>query len=532
MSRPRIDAVHAAVLATLAAMLAGCAGPRTLPGDDQPTLASLAQREVAVPRDEKVTVTEEQAIAAYRAFLAAAPDAPQRPEAMRRLGDLAMDRADRRSAEGEGPGQAEKDYGEAIARYQELLKAHPNDPRTDRVLYQLARAQEQGGKLEDALATLTKLVAAHPDTEHADEAHFRRGELLFATSNYKAAEQAYATVLSGGRTTPFRERALYMQGWSLFKLGRVEDALHPFFAVLDAKLGGLPEDQREATELSELKALTRADRELVDDTFRVASISLASLNGAESVPAYMGSVVREGYQFRVYQQLGELYIRQDRIKDAADTYAAFVRRQPLHAQAPLLQARVIEIYEKNGFDRLALQAKKDHVLRYGAASEFRRANPAGWERAQPLVRSLLADLARHHHALAQKSKTAADVQEAVRWYRELLASYPAGTVSAEASQQRFLLAELLTEDRRHDQAAVEYEQVAYGEPRIERGADAGYAALLAYAQIEKAAAADARPALQRQAVASARRFAERYAGDARAGSVLTHAAEQLWALGE
>lgn len=525
-----LPAVPSAVLAAAAALLAGCAGPRTLPGDDQPTLAALAQREVAVPKDEKVAVTEEQAIAAYRAFLAAAPGAPQRPEAMRRLGDLAMDRADRRSAESEA--DAGRDYAEAIARYQDFLKAYPKDPRTDRVLYQLARAQEQSGRLEDALATLSQLVAAHPDTEHADEAHFRRGELLFATRDYKTAERAYATVLAGGRATPFRERALYMQGWSLFKLGRIEEALHPFFAVLDLKLGALPEDQREATELAELKALTRADRELVEDTFRVASIGLASLNGAESVAPYITGAVREAYQFRVYQQLGELYIRQERIKDAADTYAAFVRRQPLHAQAPLLQARVIEIYEKNGLPTLALQAKKDHVLRYGAASEFRRANPAGWERAQPLVRTHLADLARHHHALAQQSKAAADVQEAVRWYRELLASYPAGTVSAQAAEQRFLLAELLTEDRRHDQAAVEYEQVAYGEPRIARGADAGYAALLAYAQLEKAAAAEQRPALQRQAVASARRFAGRYADDARAGSVLTHAAEQLWALGE
>ena len=36
-----------------------------------------------------------------------------------------------------------------------------------------------------------------------------------------------------------------------------------------------------------------------------------------------------------------------------------MRRQPLHAQAPLLQARVVEIYEKSGFDTLALQAKKE-----------------------------------------------------------------------------------------------------------------------------------------------------------------------------
>ncbi len=514
----------AVAVSALVALLAACAGPKTLPGDDQPTLASLGQRQIAVPQGERLVVAEERAIAAYRDFLVAAPDAPQRPLAMRRLGDLAMDRADRIAAEADG---GTPDYAEAIKRYQDYLQTYPQDPGNDRVLYQLARAQEQGGQLEASLVTLNGLVARYPDTEHAAEAHFRRGELLFATGNYRAAQAAYATVLAGGRDNPFQERALYMQGWSLFKLGRLEDALHPFFAVLDQQLGHLSEEDRALTELAELRTLSRADRELVEDSFRVASIALASLEGAETIPRYVATPLREGYQFRVYQQLAELYIRQDRIKDAADTLAAFVRRQPLHEQAPLLQARVITLYQQHGLPTLALQAKKDHVLHYGAASEFRQANPAGWQRAQPLVRQHLGELAQHHHALAQQSKARADVQEAVRWYRELLTAFPEGE---EASAQRFLLAELLTEDQRHAEAAVEYEQVAYTAAPGARSADAGYAALLAYAHIEKAA--DGRAGVQRQAVASAQRFAGRFAGDPRAGAVLTHAAEQLWTLGD
>jgi TolA-binding protein len=139
-----------------------------------------------------------------------------------------MDNADRRAAESTAAAGEVPDYKAAIARYEEFLKAYPQDPRNDRVLYQLARAQEQGGQLEVALKTLTRLVSQHPGTVHADEAHFRRGELLFATRDYKQAETAFATVLGGGNRNPFTERALYMQGWSLFKLGRLEDGLKPF----------------------------------------------------------------------------------------------------------------------------------------------------------------------------------------------------------------------------------------------------------------------------------------------------------------
>lgn len=534
-----------ALAATL--LLAACAGRKTLPGDDQPTLASLGTRQIQVQPDEVAGVAEEQTIAAYRQFLQAAPNAPQRPEALRRLGDLEMDRADRIAADTSAAAGAEPDYKAAIARYEEFLQAYPQDARNDRVLYQLARAQEQGGDLENALKTLTRLVQTFPGTLHADEAQFRRGELLFAMRDYKQAETAYAAVLASGEASPFTERALYMQGWSLFKQGRLEEALQPFFGVLDLKLGGLPANVRDEADLAQVRALTRADRELVDDSFRVMGIALSNLQGAESIGRYITTPQREGYQFRVYSALGELYIRQERIKDAADTYAFFVRRQPLHAQAPLLQARVIEIYEQNGFDTLALQAKKDHVLQYGVDSAFRRANPSGWLGAQALVKTHLVQLARHHHALAQKTKSTADVQEAVRWYGTLLGSFPN---DAEAAANRFLLAELLFEDKRWADAAREYETVAYtpagaaaaataapaatvAPAAPARRADAGYAALLSYAAQEKDSSDSAqRTALQRTAVASSLRFAAAFPGDARNGAVLVRASEQLFALGD
>lgn len=508
-------------LVALACLLGACASKKTGTPDNEPTLKTLASRQVIVEPDGGVSGGEEQAIAAYRKFLEIAPRAPQRAEAMRRLGDLEMDGADKRSATGEaanGP-----DYRAAVARYQDFLKTYPKDPANDRVLYQLARAHEQGGELETALKTLDRLVAEHPQTAYRDEAHFRRGELLFTTRAYALAEKAYATVLAGDKASAYHQRALYMQGWSLFKQGRLEDALHPFFGVLDLTVANRESDGA----LDTLADLSRADRELVEDTFRVASLSLANLQGAESIPAYIDSDARRSYEFRVYQQLGELYIKQERVKDAADTFGAFVRRHPLHAQAPLLQARVIDIYQQTGFGTLALDAKKDYVSRYGIESEFRRANPAGWENAQPLVKTHLAELARHHHASAQKSRSSADYQEAVRWYRAYLTSFPA---DPQAAQNNFLLAELLYEDKRFAEASTEYEKTAYGYPRHAKSADAGYAALLGYAQQEKAAAAAQLPALQRAGVASAQRFAKEFAGDPRCGPVLTHAAEKLYAL--
>ena len=80
-----------------ACLLWGCASKRGTP-DNEPTLKTLASRSVVVEKDGPVVATETQAIDAYKKFLDVALRAPQRAEAMRRIGDLEMDRADKRSA--------------------------------------------------------------------------------------------------------------------------------------------------------------------------------------------------------------------------------------------------------------------------------------------------------------------------------------------------------------------------------------------------------------------------------------------------
>jgi len=540
---------QAAMLACLGAfVLAGCATKeKRFPGDDAPTLAMLAKRSVEIPQDTGVASDEAQAMAAYRAFLEVARAAPQRPEVMRRLADLEMDLADRKSADG----SATPDYKAAVAQYEKVLKEHPNAPGNDRVLYQIARAQEQGGDLEAALKTLTRIARDYPDTIHGDEVHFRRGELLFATRDYVGAGEAYGTVLKSSALTPFTERALYMRGWSLFKQAKVEEALEPFFKVLDLKLGSRPSPGPDP-----MSHLTRADRELLEDTHRVMSLSLANLEGAATIGKFITTDVRRGYEHRVYVELADLYLKQDRPKDAADALAFYARLRPLATPAPELLARVIEIHETKGFPTLALDAKRDFVSRYGRTSEFRKANEAGWTAAQPRVKTHLVELARHHHAATQQTKSRADLTEAVRWYRELLTAFPD---DVEVVQQRFLLAELLYEDRQFVAAIDEYETVAYGAPVattsgttsatatgaggasagtprppvFAKAADAGYSALLAYAEQAKAApAAEARAPLQRAGIASALRFADTFPADPRVGSVTTTAAETLLALGE
>jgi cellulose synthase operon protein C len=545
------------VLVACACLLGACAAPRET---GTGTLATLGHKRVAVDRDSTVDVSRVAAIQAYRKFLEAAPSDRMRPEAMRRLADLEVEGA-RDALEG-GAGATE--YSDAIKVYEDLLRTYPSYPGNDRVLYQLSHAYDQAGDLGRSLATLDRLVTQYPRSIYRDEAEFRRGELLFTLRRYPEAEQAYAAVIQKGGSSAFYERALYMHGWSLFKQARLEEALPSFAAVLDRKLVGrdsgamfeglpepasaergilevtgrdgpapLPEAARGIIEIvgrdepAPLPGLSRGERELTDDTFRVVSLSLINLQGADTIPKYFSTPPRRQYEFRVYQQLGELYFKQDRVADGANVFNAFARRYPTHPQSPLMQSRVIQAYQQAGFTALALDAKKEFVLRYGVESEFHRVNGDGaYARVSPLVKTQVDELARHYHALAQKNKKSEDYQEAARWYRVYVSSFP---TDLRAPAMNFLLAEDLFEDKRFAAAAVEYEHTAYDYPRHEKSADAGYAALLAHAQQEKLASGDELRVVRGRSVESALRFAEANPGDARAAGALTDAAEKLYA---
>src|SRR5690606_3910132 len=81
-------------------------------------------------------------------------------------------------------------------------------------------------------------------------------------------------------------------------------------------------------------------------------------------------------------------------------------------------------------------------------------------------------------------------------------------------------------------AAFEYERTAYGYAPHARGGEAGYAALLAYAEHESRLTGVERAQWHRAGIDSALRFVAAYPEHEHSAAVATNAAERLYALGE
>lgn len=563
---------HRLPLILASACLAACAGT-----SDRGTLAELRHVEAEVD-EVQLEHGLDKAAQSYRRYLEETPKSAMTPEAMRRLADLQIEKeygliGDGRVVElpvpdsavmppnEETPGQtfglagfseSEQDFEgrttgqqeiptetlpsdlrlpegadapagpqEAIRTYEKILATYPNYERNDQVLYQMSRAYDELGQTDEAIEVIERLIAEYPYSKYLDEVQFRRGEYFFIRRNFRKAEDAYSAIINMGPNSSYFELALYKLGWALYKQEFYEEALHKYIAMLDYRLSVGYDFTEEHEEDDELR---------VADTFRVISLSFSNLGGPDVVDEYFSMHGSRGYADRIYSNLGEFYLSKLRYNDAASIYKSFIDLYPFHRVSPHFSMRVVEIYAEGGFPQLVVQSKKEFATKYALHAEY-------WsyfdteESPEVLayLKTNLNDLANHYHALYQDDSLpddrSANFREALRWYREVLESFPEDPDSPPINYQ---LADLLLEHQEFGEAATEYEQTAYGYAPHEQASAAGYAAIYAHRENLKVATGATRLDVKRATVASSLRFVDAFPQHEQSAVVLGAAADDLY----
>lgn len=496
---------------------------------EEQTLSSLQGQAIDLPPDEPMAEPAARARESYRAFLQLSGADPElAAEATRRLADLELDAAERKALES-GADQLPADaYKGAIALYEQLLERNPDYVHNDMVLYQLSRAQESGGDPVAALATLDTLVARYPETDALDEIQFRRGEILFAQGQYASAENAYGQVLAVGPESDFYNQSLYKQGWSRYKLAQYESALDAFFGLLDLRLGSVPDAELPGY----VASLSRPERELLDDTMRVMSMSFIDMDGEATLSAQLQQRQDPDYGYLLYASLGERYLEQERYTDAAQTMSGFASAHPLHDRAPSFVMQAVAALEKGGFVDSALAMREEYVDQFGFGQPWWAGREkSDYEPEVDYLRESVSLFALRYHAIAQKAKPAERAEkyaQAAAGYRRFLDYFPD---DPQAPEMHFLLGETLYEGGDYFAAVAAYEAAAYDYPAHERADDAGYAALVAYEKFESQLNGDAQRAWQRRRLDSSLKFAETFPQSEHALIARIYAAEGYYADG-
>lgn len=554
---------------------------------DQGTLAELRDVQITL-EDEKIVGGIEKAMQSYQQFLEETPESAMTPEAIRRLADLKMEhesnkldasiekelskplvvaekspakKADKKTKVGSSskvpPGSKDesdaafekratksqkiessvKDIApladgssadmnnvgakEAIALYKQLLERFPMYERNDQVLYQMSRAYEEMGDVEGGMKVMNRIVKEYPNSRYMDEVQFRRAEYFFTRKKFFDSEKAYKNIVKIGSSSSYYDLALYKLGWTFYKQEMYEEALLFFMSLLDYKVSiGYDFDQTE----------NKTDMKRINDTYRVISLSFSNMEGAESIIEHFDKVGRKPYELGVYSNLAEHYFIKLRYGDAAKTYSAFIDRNPLHEISPHFYMRVIDIYKQGHFPRLVVEAKRGFASSYGVKSEYwKHFDVKTYPKVMVLLKTNITDLAVHYHALFRNNRFASKkkihYEEASRWYREFIVSFPKGE---QTPKMHFQLAEMLLQGKEFANSAREYERVAYNYPVHEKSSAAGYASVYAYRENLKAASVTVRPIAMQDVIRSSLKFSDAFPKHDKAAIVLAAVADDLF----
>lgn len=561
---------------TLCLLLVNCSWlpTRYFEPEQQPKAATLANLKPALMPDRSAVLPVldlNSLVETYRQVLEVTRDPEIRLQVLHRLAGLEMQRGEQQLFDQKMLGN---EFDLAIDAYRTLLKNHPDHINNDRLLYQLSKAYDLGGQIDQSMAVLDRLVVKYPSSVHYGEAQFRRAEIFFSQSDYRNAELAYAEVVGQGEDHRHFPNALYMHGWSQFKQERYRASLSSFSGVLDLNV---PVDNN-------LDSMARGKRELTLDTFRIMSVAFSYLDGPKTIVDVYQSLGERHYLPLLYENLGKLYLQKERYRDSAEAYRTFIDNYPQSDQSPVFYARLISAYRDGGFPDDVLIEKENYVAYYGIHSDYwQQKTESSRDYIRPSLEQYLPELARHYHAKAQelnaqlsqpasvkrpsiklksnqlipidlksiKQRQAAMLSrylQAGTYYQEFIDTFPEDD---QVPEMLFLLAESRFEAKIYDQAIDAYEVVAYKYPEHKRGTAAGYAAIVSYGLLlaelpDDGVSADDNVAVAdkvmatinshekwlRLKIASQLRFANVYQSDARASAVLVKSAEELLALEE
>jgi tetratricopeptide (TPR) repeat protein len=479
----------------------------------------------------------------YQSLLEIVDDKQLKKQIERRIAGVYMLEGDHNQLIGADPAQ-DGHFASAIKSYNEVISKYPGDPENAESMYQLAKAYDLDGKDTKALETLDTFIKVYPTSPRLAEVYFRKGDIHFRYGQYEQAEVAYQAVVSLGQESPFLNNSYYLLGWSRYKQSNYDGGLQSFSEVLDRLV---PEDGK-------IEHLDKVAKSLVDDTMHIMSLSIAYAGGAEKINTlYANRPQSQRYLWLLYSSLGQHYLEKERYEDSAASYRAFVLQDPASDRAPEMHSEMIRVYIDGKFFSQVLPEKERYVQNYGIHSEFWKTKGEDVKaKVIPSLKTYIDELARHYHGMGQNLKkelAAPDVDsdkrtalakkegesflKAADYYQQFMESFPQ---DPRVTEMVFMRAEALFDGGDYVAAIDGYEKTAYSDKHTKYGADAGYAAIIAFqkhAEELQAAHGDDSPQLtewRAKSVESQLRFVNSYGSDKRSGAVLAKASEELFAL--
>src|SRR5450432_4669473 len=380
------------------------------------------------------------------------------PEALLRMGELEWEDArdtfltNFQNWEALPPEQrAEKEpptpnYQKPRARFLRVLKNYKSFRQYDLALYMDGFLANEEGKFSDSLARFNKIIEWFPNSRFIPDAHMVRAEYEFTKDapNYETAFNEYEQVLKY-KDSELYDLALFKSAWTLWRLGKPEEAAKRFLIVFQATSDqGSKASSKRRDELDELQneALKNLVAVFVED----------ENNRAEDMYKFLTKAGGDKFAGKIVRALADAFYEQAQYERGIEAYRLLMKLEPTSADAYRFQLQVAQ-----GHSTLeqwaALEDDYKVSVRDYVAPEIvagkPKTEPSVWVRAQSADNLAVAEKAAEKqlredavglHAKAQADKISkAEFQGAADLYKVYLSRFGA---RPEAYEVNYNLAEI------------------------------------------------------------------------------------------
>lgn len=370
-------------------------------------------------------------------------------------------------------------FSKAINYLYDLLDNHSNTGLVDKVLYRLALCHQEEENVDRSIQYFKRLIAATPRSNFVPESYFRLGEHYFNKANYEEAINYYQKIVTSDEmwSSDFYDMSHYKLGWSFYNLNRYPEAISHFVTLLN----DIDVLQRVKTQKLDI---TAAD--LKREAITYVSVCFSEYSDPDLAFKTLSKLTQnEIYRNDIISQLGGIYLKQDRLDEAIQTYQFLLREIPLDANAPYYASQIVDAYLKRWDLIGANEARGQIVNNFNRDSNWYacQSDSIIQMKALEIVKDALYKKGVYHQNQAQESNSdITEYRNAIEQYRHFLEFY---SEDSSAYKINFYLADCYYALKQYEVAAEEYKKVFSIYSENDYGKEAAYNSVLSYYNASK-----------------------------------------------
>ncbi len=391
------------------------------------------------------------------------------------------------------------------------LQKYPNIQGNDKLLYNLANAYDQKTESTKSFAALNEIVNKYPKSRYHLESQFRTAEHYYSKGDYSFAEDAYSNVIFAKKNNRFTEKALLKRGWSKFKLEYYHEAIDDFLATVDYHDFGKPHQ------------LSPIEEDIFNEYFRAIALSFSHLGDTSEISHYFKNKPHFKYTYQIYSSISNIYFKQNRYTDSAETLVYFASQHPASNYIPQSKISVINTWQQAGFFKKMYGAIDSFYSAYNPGSHYwAAATPEEKNKISHSLKEYILLMTKHFHNKYQTTQNEPEFKNAKKWYQYYLNDYPQ---HSRKDNIHFLYAELLSQHNNFKEALHHYEIAAY-DTNIILNKSAAYSTILITSQLhQNNQAATTESKWLNQHIQYTMLYSQLYPNDKHTHKIMAHAAE-------